>query len=196
MGDRRRAQEGQGSQRHCLRPGRPWADRDGRGLARAVRSASTARNARCASEKCALRCCARARRPTCEGLCCDGGWFYATGSHALGRKIPDHQPSRHHVYRLRLEPTAICRRRDFARAGAAAREPTACLAGTTASDSTQRASAASISRASRVRGRPRCCSACAAHPWMARRSCSSVGARRTCSAHDPNRQQTASSDMR
>ena len=25
-----------------------------------------------------------------EGLCCDGDWFYATGSHAIGRKDPDH----------------------------------------------------------------------------------------------------------
>jgi Protein of unknown function (DUF3616) len=38
-----------------------------------------------------------------EGLCSDGERFYATGSHALGRKVPDHQPSRHHVYRMRLK---------------------------------------------------------------------------------------------
>ena len=37
-----------------------------------------------------------------EGLCCDGTWFYAAGSHALGRNVPDHQPSRHHLYRLRF----------------------------------------------------------------------------------------------
>ena len=36
-----------------------------------------------------------------EGLCCDGADFYAIGSHASGRKQPDHQPSRHHVYRIR-----------------------------------------------------------------------------------------------
>ena len=38
-----------------------------------------------------------------EGLCCDGTDFYAIGSHASGRKQPDHQPSRHHVYRIRRE---------------------------------------------------------------------------------------------
>ena len=38
-----------------------------------------------------------------EGLCCDGEVFYAVGSHAIGRKIPDHQPSRHHLYRLWLK---------------------------------------------------------------------------------------------
>ena len=38
-----------------------------------------------------------------EGLCTDGEVFYAVGSHAIGRKIPDHQPSRHHVYRLWFE---------------------------------------------------------------------------------------------
>lgn len=38
-----------------------------------------------------------------EGLCYDGEFFYAVGSHAMGRKVPDHQPSRHHLYRLWLE---------------------------------------------------------------------------------------------
>ena len=38
-----------------------------------------------------------------EGMCCDGERFYAVGSHALGRNTPDHQPSRHHLYRLWLE---------------------------------------------------------------------------------------------
>src|SRR5689334_6352074 len=35
-----------------------------------------------------------------EGVCCKGEQFYAVGSHALGRKVPDHQPSRHHLYCL------------------------------------------------------------------------------------------------
>ena len=81
-------------------------------------SAWIARNARCASERCALRCCATGEEADYEGLCWDGGWFYATGSHARGRKKPDHQPSRHHVYRVRLEPGGIAGGRDLARAGA------------------------------------------------------------------------------
>ncbi len=39
-----------------------------------------------------------------EGLGWADGWFYAIGSHARGRKTPDHQPSRHHLYRVRLGP--------------------------------------------------------------------------------------------
>ena len=42
-----------------------------------------------------------------EGLCWDEGWFYAVGSHARGRKRPDHQPSRHHVYRVRLGGSGV-----------------------------------------------------------------------------------------
>ena len=42
-----------------------------------------------------------------EGLCWDDGWFYAIGSHARGRKNADHQPSRHHVYRVRLTEDGI-----------------------------------------------------------------------------------------
>lgn len=42
-----------------------------------------------------------------EGLCWAEGWFYAAGSHARGRNTPDHQPSRHHVYRARLDQGGI-----------------------------------------------------------------------------------------
>ena len=35
-----------------------------------------------------------------EGLCTDGEVFYGVGSHAIGRNVPDHQPSRHHIFRL------------------------------------------------------------------------------------------------
>ena len=51
-----------------------------------------------------------------EGMCFEGGWFYATGSHALGRATPDHQPSRHHVYRLQLDHNNLAAKADISHA--------------------------------------------------------------------------------
>ena len=49
-------------------------------------------------------------------MCFEEGWFYATGSHALGRATPDHQPSRHHVYRLRLDRDNLAAKADISHA--------------------------------------------------------------------------------
>lgn len=53
-------------------------------------------------EKPDVRLLRRGEEADLESVCWDGEWFYAVGSHALGRQTPDHQPSRHHVYRLRF----------------------------------------------------------------------------------------------
>ena len=116
-----------------------------------------------------------------EGLCWDDGWFYATGSHARGRKKPDHQPSRHHLYRVRLEPGGIAGA-EISHALGALLGADPILAAHYDNNSTRR-SAASTSRVRRF-ARVRCCSACAARPWTARHSCSRWRSR-TCSSTTP-----------
>ena len=116
-----------------------------------------------------------------EGLCWDDGWFYATGSHARGRKKPDHQPSRHHVYRVRLEPDGN-RRAEVSHALGAllGADPSWAAHYHKRLDTAERGIDVE-GAAVRAAG---CCSACAARPWTARHSCSRWRSR-TCSSTTP-----------